>query len=205
MSGGIVLDKTDKHGNIDAVALHSIKENLLNNKFVILPVDGIYVTAALLSDKSYRKFLSNGALDLYLMVKNFTELERYSRIDKKDYDFLHRLWPDDVYVKLHTQLEGAFQSDFFFYIPKTEYLLTLLKEVDQPIIFSFQNNLKNKPVFTVDEIREKYARIADQMLIINQYCKEHLSPTFIDIRDQQIQIVNKGRVDDEDIKSLYYL
>ncbi|HRX14802.1 MAG: hypothetical protein JXK07_13270 [Spirochaetes bacterium] len=205
MSKGLVVEKTDKHGNIDTIVLSDVKQSLLAGKFVILPVDGIYCTASILSEKNYFKLSDQGFTDIFVMIKDFSDLERYSRIEKKDYDFLHRLWPDDVYVKLHSTFEESFDTDFFYYIPKTGYLNTLLNQVDQPIMYSFKNNRKSKPYYSITDLKRAYSRVADRMLIINQYCKEHLSPTFIDIRNKRIQIVSPGRVDDEDIKSLYYL
>ncbi|MDA3900506.1 MAG: hypothetical protein PF637_08305 [Spirochaetes bacterium] len=205
MSKGLVVDKTDKHGNIDTIVLSNVKQYLLQGKCIILPVDGIYSTAALLTEDNYLKFQKQGFTDIFVMIKNFAELERCSRIEKQEYDFLHRLWPDDVYVKLHSMFEESFNTDFYYYIPKTGYLKTLLNQVEQPIMYSFKSDRKSKPYYSVTDLKRNYSRVADQMLIINQYCKEHLSPTFIDIRNKKIQIDSPGRVDDEDIKSLYYL
>ncbi len=205
MSDELRFEKVDKHGSINMLAVSSIIEYLRENKCIILPVDGIYSTAAKLNRHNYEKFLQMGMQTILVMVKDFRDLERYSYIKKREYDFLHRLWPDDVYVRLHSNFEGGIETDFFYYIPKTEYLLDILHNIDEPIMCSFKQNDNQKPYFSEDDIREQYSDIADTMLIINQYCKEHLSPTFIDIRDEHIQIVFPGRVDDEDIKSLYYL
>lgn len=205
MSQELKVDKVDKHGNINMLAISSIIQYLQEDKCIILPVDGIYSTAAKLSEENYHKFLEMGMDNILVMVKDFKQLEKYSSLRKREYDFLHRLWPDDVYVRLHSNFQGGIETDFFFYIPKTVYLIDILRNVDQPVMCSFRHNDKQKPYFTEQDIKEQYSDIADTMLIINQYCKEHLSPTLIDIRNERIQIVSKGRVDDEDIKSLYYL
>ncbi|MFW6365815.1 MAG: Sua5/YciO/YrdC/YwlC family protein [Spirochaetota bacterium] len=205
MSEELRFEKVDKHGNINMLAISTIIRYLQEDRTVIIPVDGIYCTAARLNESNYFKFNDMELDNILVMVKDFKDLERYSRIHKREYDFLHRLWPDDVYVRLHTNLESLVETDFFFYIPKTEYLREILHSINTPLMCSFKNNDKNKPYYSVKDIKEQYSDIADNMLIINQYCKEHLSPTFIDIRNERIQIVTKGRVDDEDIKSLYYL
>jgi tRNA A37 threonylcarbamoyladenosine synthetase subunit TsaC/SUA5/YrdC len=205
MVGELRLDKVDKHGNINMLAISSIIEYLQENQTIILPVDGIYCTAAKLNTDNFLRFREMDMENILVMVRDFKDLEKYSRICKKEYDFLHRLWPDDVYVRLHSNLEGGIESDFFFYIPKTGYLLEILNNIDEPMMCSFRNNDKHKPYYSEHDIKEHYSDIADNMIIIHQYCKEHLCPTLIDIRNEKIQIICKGRVDDEDIKSLYYL
>ncbi len=177
----------------------------MSDEPVIMPVDGIYCTVGILSERNIDLFQSVDFDNLFLMVRDYRDLEKYAMVTKREYDFLHRLWPDDVYVKLHANSNYLPGTEFYYYIPKIAYMQNLLMSLKTPLLFSFKTNNNYKPFYKPDELDRCYCTIARSILILRECCKEHLTPTFIDIRHEDITIVNKGRVSVEDIKSLYYL
>lgn len=200
-----VIAKTDKRGKVSRDVHLFLLERLMSDEPVIMPVDGIYCTVGVLSENNLRLFQEVEFDNLFIMVRDYRDLEKYSKIGKREYDFLHRLWPDDVYVKLHSNTDCLPDTEFYYYIPKIAYMQNLLNSLKTPLLFSFKRNSNYKPFYKPDELDKNYCSIAKSILILREYCKEHLTPTFIDIRHEEITIVNRGRVAIEDIKSLYYL
>jgi hypothetical protein len=60
-------------------------------------------------------------------------------------------------------------------------------------------------LFRENDIIETFTGTANLIILIKEFCKDHIPPSVADISDGSLRIIKEGRVQSEDIKSLYFL
>lgn len=207
MSEIILVKKVNKNGFISETYHKAIVDALLKGKLLILPIDGIYVIATLYNKKNYNllKKLPLFTDDVVLSVSNFTMLEKFVKISKKDHDFLHRIWPGHVTVVLESNKFKFIDTVINTIMPNTSYIQKIIEELQQPIIYMNMFKSNGRSYNKKNELRQAFSNLVDVIVIIEEYSNHHLNNTKIDIRNNELKILQEGKVFSEEITSLYFL
>ncbi|MGL4368878.1 MAG: hypothetical protein ACRCUT_04295, partial [Spirochaetota bacterium] len=94
------IRRLKKDGSADRAVYQSVISVLSGGSTVVLPVDGIYGLAAVPGKDYVPPDMGSGAADF--LINEFSLLEGRAKITKAEYDFLMRIWPDEISVILDT-------------------------------------------------------------------------------------------------------
>lgn len=200
MSNLISIKHLKKDGTADSRMFLPVIDALVEGELVILPVDGIHGIARI-PDKNTLK----GILDISpeYVVSDFLPLSRLTSISKKEYDFLKRIWPDEITVILSSAEELS--SSVHARIPYSPVSHEIIQQSGGIVEFFPLLNAKGKILTRLCEIERHMHGNIKTGLVIEEWCKRHPLPTLIDIRMNRLHLVRQGRVSIEDISSLYFL
>jgi tRNA A37 threonylcarbamoyladenosine synthetase subunit TsaC/SUA5/YrdC len=189
-----------KDGSVDPQEYSPVIDELRKGKAVIIPIDGVFGIARCVSDAEDEQENYNEG---ELVFSDFAHLDRYVSITKKQYDFLKRVWPDEVTVVLpskefpdrivHTRIPVSPVSHAM--IEKSGGVLNFVQLVDA----------KRKSIYKAADIEKIAAEYGYWTFIIDEWCKNHPAPTIIDIRDGILHLMHAGKVSIDEISSLYFL
>jgi tRNA A37 threonylcarbamoyladenosine synthetase subunit TsaC/SUA5/YrdC len=216
MSEIIIIKKISKNGQISESYHKLIVKAFLQGKIIVIPIDGVYVIATIYSKKNYKllKKLPIFTDDVVLSVSNFTMLEKYVRISKQDHDFLHRIWPGHVTVILESNNNNYYYDTMVNTImPNSHYIKNIIEEINQPVIYMNILKTNGKAHNTKSELHQAFSDYVDLLVIIDQNNHDSnnlnhntkLNNTKIDIRNNELKILQEGKVFSEEITSLYFL
>ena len=202
----IQLKKTKKDGLIDDAVHQSILSYLTKDKFAIVPVDFVYGISARDTNENYVQLLqlieSDKAL-IWRLIHNFKMMEELVSVGKHEFDFLHRIWPGEMVVYLEVKDTGL--QHLPLRIPKSRLCQEIINNLDKPLLFAPLLKMEDRPLYQKSTIIDYYKNIVDCIVIIDEFCKEHTLPTILDLRNNELKIMNEGRISAEEIKSLYFL
>jgi len=204
----IVLKKLKKDGSIESNIIERTASILRDGGMVVMPVDNIYGIVGLATaemEKKISRLIGKSNKRFVRLIANYRHLEEIAKIDKFQFDFLHRLWPGEVTVILSGKANDAIQDEVAVRIPRNKLLSLLLEYMKQPLIYSSAFRKSRKIYFKKDEIINAYREKVDLILIIEELCKRHPVPTIINVSKEKLKIVREGKVPAEEIKSLYFL
>ncbi len=204
----IVLKKLKKDGSIEESIIEKAASILRNGGMVVMPVDNIYGIVGMATpemEKKISKLIGKPNKRFVRLIANYRNLDEIARIDKFQFDFLHRLWPGEVTVILPRKNDYTKQEEIAVRIPKNKLLSLLLEYMDSPLIYSSAFRKPRKIYYKKDEIINAYRDRVDLILIIEELCKRHPVPTIINVSKEKLRIVREGKVPVEEIKSLYFL
>lgn len=204
----IVLKKLKKDGSIEESIIEKAASILREGGMVVMPVDNIYGIVGMATpemEKKISKLIGKPNKRFVRLISNYRNLDEIARIDKFQFDFLHRLWPGEVTVILPRKNDYTKQEEIAVRIPKNKLLSLLLEYMDSPLIYSSAFRKPRKIYYKKDEIINAYRDRVDLILIIEELCKRHPVPTIINVSKEKLRIVREGKVPVEEIKSLYFL
>ncbi len=204
----IVLKKLKKDGSIEESIIEKAASILRDGGMVVMPVDNIYGIVGMATpemEKKISKLIGKPNKRFVRLISNYRNLDEIARIDKFQFDFLHRLWPGEVTVILPRKNDYTKQEEIAVRIPKNKLLSLLLEYMDSPLIYSSAFRKPRKIYYKKDEIINAYRDRVDLILIIEELCKRHPVPTIINVSKEKLRIVREGKVPVEEIKSLYFL
>jgi len=204
----ISVKRLHKDGTVDSDVVQRIVETLKSGGVVVLPVDSIYGIVAAsntdsenqMSDISYEKHA-----DLVRMISSFKMLDEIAAVDKFQFDFLHRIWPGEVVVNLKMKKKLPQINTVPVRIPKTKYFIDIINNIGVPLYYTYAMNTRKQIVFRERDILKKYLKKVSLVLIIKEFSKSHIMPTVVDLTKGNLEILNKGRVSVDEMKSLYFL
>jgi tRNA A37 threonylcarbamoyladenosine synthetase subunit TsaC/SUA5/YrdC len=209
MSEIIKIKKLKKDGTIEEDTQAEIIKHLKADKLMLMPIDGIYGVVAVWNDKNLKRIeaLPYYTNDSICLISNFSMLEKHAEISKKDYDFLHRIWPDQVVVILKKKYARSNHELKYIKIqmPRSQFLHDIIDGVEDPLLYINVLKPNKKPYCKKKELKEMFAETTDIMVIIDEWCKSHLMSTLIDIRNNELHVLHEGKVAIDEIKSLYFL
>jgi len=204
----IVLKKLKKDGSIEESIIEKAASILREGGMVVMPVDNIYGIVGMAAPEMEKKIsmlIGKPNKRFVRLIANYKNLDEIARIDKFQFDFLHRLWPGEVTVILPRKNDYTKQDEIAVRIPKNKLLSLLLEYMDRPLIYSSAFRKPRKIYYKKDEIINAYRDRVDLILIIEELCKRHPVPTIINVSKEKLKIVREGKVPVEEIKSLYFL
>ncbi len=202
----IHLKKMKKDGSIDAASFKRIRNALKEEQILILPVDCIYGYASILHEKIVHileKLTGEDEGEIIRLISSFKMLDDIALIDKLEYDFLHRIWPGELTVKLkdHGNLKRAIPLR----MPKSRFVLDIIRSIDEPVFFSPLKDSSSNLVYRKKHLLSEFSARADLLLVVDEFCKEHAIPTYVDVSNGALKIILEGRISAEEVKSLYFL
>ncbi len=205
----LLIKKLKKDGSIDKDFANVIFKNLDAGKIIVFPIDGIYGLLSVYSDDnisdSEKNIKENGLKIAPVIILNFNLIEQSALINKKDYDFLRRIWPYEINVKLNGNINNNFPDVVTARIPRYQFIQDILNDLAKPLVFyPFIINDK-KTIFKKKEIIEKFESKCELIVYLNEWSRAHIRPTLIDITSDKLVILEKGKTSVEEIQSLFFL
>lgn len=97
----IVLKKLKKDGSIEESIIEKTASILREGGMVVMPVDNIYGIVGMAAPEMEKKIsmlIGKPNKRFVRLIANYKNLDEIARIDKFQFDFLHRLWPGEVTV-----------------------------------------------------------------------------------------------------------
>ena len=204
----ISIQKLQKSGTINKTLFKKIVEALLNGSRIIIPVDSIYGITDLsdiATEKKNNIVNNKGPEETISMISSFKMLDEIAMIGKFEFDFLHRIWPGEVVVIL--KKKGSMNKNDVISVryPRSKYIQNVINYIGSPLHYSVLRNSANELVFTGENIIQNFKDEVDLIIIIEEFCKEHTQPTVVDISNEELNIIEHGRVSEDEMKSLYFL
>jgi len=204
----IPIKRVKKYGSLERDIINYIVNILKDGKMVVMPVDsvfGIIGVAGEKTEKMISMILGEQDQNIVRMIASFKMLDDIAYFDKSEYDFLHRVWPGEVVVRLRKK--GSFSGNEIIPIryPKNKFVQDIINRVNAPLLFAGGLKIRKKRVFKIKDIVDKYKKRVNLIVLIEEFLKKHPSPTIIDVTNGELVIVNEGRIPAEEIKSLYFL
>lgn len=202
----ITLRKLKKDGSIDSRAYERILYHLRQGDPVIYPVDWIYgvMVAAPARTPGEMESLSNEKSErITTLISNFKMLDGLVTMDKLQFDFLHRVWPGEITVHLRQKEKNLLPMPVR--IPRNKFQLELISDLGSPVFFSTLYEQKGKKIYREKDLISKFSGHVGLIVIINEFCKNHVKPSVVDVTGGDLRILYEGRVPEDEIKSLYFL
>lgn len=201
----IKIKKLRKDGTIDSGLIESMASVFESGGAIIIPVDCTY--GLLVSPEFTERLLLNKDSSInfseesVLLISNFKMADISAEIGKHEFDFLHRIWPGEINVSMKKKNEN---SAIIMRMPRNRYIHDFINKIGNPVLFIPASCIKKK-IFRENEIIKTFTGTAHLIIIIKEFCKDHIPPSLADISDGCLKIIKEGRVQSEDIKSLYFL
>ena len=185
-----------KDGSADPESVRPVIACLREGGSALLPIDGIYGVV--------RKSGFGAAFpsDLEYIVCDFGLLEKRAKYSKADYDFLKRVWPDEVSVLMNAQ-NGPLPV--MCRMPQSPVSRDIVQQSGGAVDFRPLLNEKGKPRYKLSELENDSTESVDLVFLVDEWCKSHMMPTVIDIRPPIPKLVRTGKVAMDEISSLFYL
>ncbi len=153
-----------------------IVDYLKHGKVIICPTDTIYGLSCLATDEKaigkVRKIKERDKNKPFLvLVSSLTMVKRYCKINKKQYQYLKKVWPGPVTVVLKNKGKlpralTAGQDSVAVRLPKSNFLCTIIRRVGLPIISTSINISGEKNIVNLADI-EKYCKKFKPDLVID--------------------------------------
>jgi tRNA A37 threonylcarbamoyladenosine synthetase subunit TsaC/SUA5/YrdC len=204
----IPVKRVKKDGSLDRNIVDHVVNRLKRGEFVVMPVDSVFGIAGIAKKKTegeISRFYGENEDDFVRIIASYRMLDEIACIDKPEFDFLHRVWPGEVAVRLKRKGGNENEnSTITVRYPKNKFIQDIIIKVNHPLVFTACLKSRNKRKFKINDICNKYHK-AGAILLIEEYCKKHPGPTLIDVTRGDLIIENEGKIPAEEIKSLYFL
>lgn len=188
--------------------IEEIVSKLLDGKIVVLPTDTIYGFHCLAdNDESVRKVVkiknSKDKNGILVLMKSYCMLHDYCFVSKKQDKYIRTIWPPTTRELQNVSVKYKKQATTFIFksrcklskivnseneklavrLPKDDFLITILKKVNKPII-STSFNVSGKPVLNNFNNLDKYftGKKPDLIVDAGKFDKNQASK-LIDISD----------------------
>lgn len=201
----IKIKKLKKDGTIDQEIIELMLSVYKIGGSILIPVDCMYglIMAPELFEKLHAE--KNKVMDYSgeasTLISNFKMADIYAEVGKHEFDFLHKVWPGEINISMKKKDSS---SSIILRMPKCRYMHDFINRTENPVMFMPAVSIK-KRIFRENEIIKTFSGIADLIVIIKEFCKDHIPPSLVDISGGTLNILKEGRVQSEDIKSLYFL
>ncbi len=204
----VFLKKLKKGGVLNSEASWKVIRSLSNGNVIAMPIDCHFGYVGAADTGAEKKILELSEMDdsrIVRLISSFKMLEKIAVIDKFTFDFLHRVWPGDVIVKLKRKNPLKKSDSLFVLTPKNRYILEIVETIRRPMLF-VKGHSQGKFLKSSNRILiSKYKKNSGLILIIDELCKEHPPPTILDLSGKELVIIQEGKISSDEIKSLYFL
>jgi len=203
----IPIKKTRKDGSLEREVVCRVVDNLKEGSIIVLPVDSVFGILAVAkngNEKKMVKVFGERGDNVVRLINSFKMLDELASYDKTEFDFLHRVWPGEVVVRLRSKLGRNGSRIIPVRFPKNKFIQDIISQVDQPLLFGAGIHFRKKRGLRIKDIYRKYQK-ADMIILVEEFCKKHPFPTIIDVTEGALNIIDEGRISADEIKSLYFL
>ena len=138
------------------------------------------------------------------LISSYKMLNGLADYSKSDYDFLNRIWPGEVTVALKGSKIKKDHKEIIRF-PKNKFSLDIIERADTLIQSAIILSDKHEALYRKRDIIKYFKESVDLIVIVDELCKKHPLPTYIDIRNNALEILQEGKISAEEIKSLYFL
>ncbi len=202
----LIIKRLKKDGSAGRDEVEKISDYLSDNQIILAPIDNVYCLISRSEDIINARFgksplYCNGNVKLISSFKMLNGLAEYS---KSDYDFLNRIWPGEVTVALQDRKAKKDTRELIRF-PKNKFSLDIIEKADAFIHSAILLFDKNDSIYRKRDILKYFKDSVDLVVIVDELCKKHPLPTYIDIRNNSLEILFEGKISAEEIKSLYFL
>lgn len=194
------IKRLKKDGSADVESVRAAAVHIRSGSDVLVPIDGVYGIVRMCRPDTCT--LDSSLHQIEYIVNDFGALEGMTRYNKADYDFLKRVWPDEITVLMNPR-EG--NDPVMARMPQSPVSREIVTLAGGAVTFTPLLNEKGKPRYKTQELDGEAKGKVRFMLVIDEWCKPHQLPTVIDIRNGVPRLVRAGRVSMDEISSLYYL
>lgn len=194
------IRRLKKDGSADRAFYLPVLEELLLGHAVLMPVDGVYGVAAIPSKGETA--VSASSVPAEILINDLASLSSHASFSKQEYDFLHRVWPDEITVMLNAS-EGS--GSVYARMPANPVNRDIIAGAGGILFFSTLVGKNGKAVSGKKDLLQLAEKCGSRLMIIDEWCKVHVLPTVIDIRGGKLAQVRKGKVSLEEIQSLFFL
>ena len=200
--------------NFSKEDIETIAEEIRREKVVVLPTDTIYgLSAVSTSKKAIRKIyqIKKRKLEqqkhLILLVKSFCMVRRYSFLSKKQYDHLKERWTEgkraltvilrgrrDYFQEQGINLSELISDDDGVAMrrPNNKFLLSLLKEVDEPIVSTSLNITEKKDLKDISNVDKYFIEVKPDVVVNAGFLPKQKPSKLEDLRDMKdINVLRK--------------
>ncbi|RPI91746.1 MAG: hypothetical protein EHM32_10215, partial [Spirochaetales bacterium] len=129
----IFIKKLKKDGSLPDDVIGRVTESFRANSMVLLPVDNIYAIAAIASSENEKRISRSvkNPHKLYVrLISSFRMLDDMASLSKNDYDFLNRVWPDEITVILKRKNAERPGDTIGVRFPRSRFLQSIITAVD---------------------------------------------------------------------------
>ena len=196
-----------KDGSLSKEIVDQVVSVISNGGILVMPIDRIYGIVGLAGTGAEQRIAElSGKNDsaIIRIISSFRVLDDIACFNKHEYDFLHRIWPGDVIVRLNRRKSDS--TDYIpVFIPRLKFFQDLLVTFEKPVLFAPGFNTQRFRFYRGAEIIKRFKGHVDMILIVEEFCRMYPLPSVVDLSRGDIEIVNEGRMPAEEIKSLYFL
>lgn len=202
----ITIKRLKKDGSAGRDAVEKIYSYLSDNHIVLVPIDNVYCIVSRNEDNLISRFMKeplycDGNIKLISSYKMLNGLVEYS---KSDYDFLNRIWPGEVTVALKSRKLKKDERELIRF-PRNKFSLDIIERTDTILYSAILLSDKQDILYKKRDLSKQFKSLVDLIVIVDELCKKHPLPTYIDIRNNSLEILYEGKIPAEEIKSLYFL
>jgi L-threonylcarbamoyladenylate synthase len=161
-------------------------------KVVVYPTDTIYGLGCSALEKKavskiYRIKKREKNKPLLVLISDFKMLAEYFKVDKKQLEYLRKIWPGKVSVILNKKPAlsndvSAELSSAAVRLPKSEFLTKMITELSTPLVSTSLNISGNAHLENLDNI-EKYFIKTKPDIIVDAGIKKGKPSKLLDLRD----------------------
>lgn len=191
--------------NFSSEDVEKISFEIKKGETVVLPTDTIYGLSALAnSNKSVEKICDIKNRDrkknLVVVMKSFCMVRKYCYLNQKQYDFIKKSFersrPTTVILKGRDSLKRYLmdkEGGVAVRIPmKSDLLIKVLKNVDEPLISTSLNMAGQKELMSVHNIDKYFTSAVRPDLVVDAGEIRGRSSRIVDIRDMDdIKVLRK--------------
>ena len=194
------IRRLKKDGSADRTLYLSVIEALCGGAAVVMPVDGVYGVAAVPAAEEKSCVSLHPRTEL--LVNELSTLEPAIMITKREYDFLKRVWPDEVTITIAPS-NGI--DPVHARIPANPVNRDIIEGAGGMLFFAAFSGKNGLSLSRKKDLLEMACRCGGHAMFVDEWCKAHPLPTVVDIRGGGLSHVRKGKVSIEEIQSLYFL
>ncbi len=201
------IKRIRKDGSLDSETVLRIASILRGGNLVAMPVDSVFGLICICCSETERlmdSLFAERDEDVVRMVSSYRMLYDIAEIDKAEYDFLRRVWPGEVIVRLRKKNNPGSGSTIPVRFPRNKFVQDIIAETERPLLFGSTLKFRKKRPFKRTDVFDKYHK-ADLIVCIEEFLKKHPFPTVVDVSGGDLDILSEGRISAEEIKSLYFL
>ncbi len=189
-----------------------VAEEIKKGKVVVLPTDTVYGLSAICTNpKSLNKInqikqrtaIKKREKHFILLVKSFCMIRRYCYLNKKQYDFLKKEWTKNrsLSVILKKRSEVVLSNKTIYKIgdtisnndgvavrlPQNNFLIQLIKAMDEPIVSTSLNITGEKPLenVTIDKLKKYFKNYQPDIFINAGKLAKQKPSKLVDIRNMK--------------------
>lgn len=184
-----------------------IAGEFLSGKVVVYPTDTVYGLGCIATNKKAIDKIKlikkrDKEKPFLFLVKSFCMAKKYAKINKKQDDYLRTVWPSikaskktlseaqnnpktiifDSRGLLPSSIDSEMKS-IALRLPKNDFLSTMLKKIDLPIVSTSLNLSGEKTIEDLDDVERVFKEVKPDLIINAGRLKSKKPSSIIDIRD----------------------